>query len=127
MTGNENVKERVVLQVRDDAIETPIYETHKRGRNWVAILRGKNAANLERDFLPMVGGTVVVSRVALGSALEFGADYISSGGIRHPCREYYVVVGGEAYELIVEQYDTAAKAIRAARAFANAINHDEEM
>lgn len=68
-----------------------------------------------------------MSRVALGSALEFGADYISSGGIRHPCREYYVVVGVEAYELIVEQYDTAAKAIRTARAFANAINHDEEI
>lgn len=57
MTGNENVKERIVLQVRDVAIEAPIYETYKPSRNWVAILRGKNAANMERDFLPMVSGT----------------------------------------------------------------------
>jgi hypothetical protein len=82
---------------------------------------------MKRDFLPMIGGTVLVSRVALGCALEFGADYISSGGIRYPCREYYVVVEAEADRLAVEQYDTAARAIRAARAFVNAINHEEEM
>lgn len=77
--------------IETDAITTPIYETHKRGKNWLAILNGKNSVHVEMDFLRMSYRTVDTSDLKIGDAIEVGADYISGGGIRNPCRKWYVV------------------------------------
>ena len=46
----------ITIEVVDGLFKSPHFEGHKRGRNWAAILNGRNAANLERDSLKKTGG-----------------------------------------------------------------------
>ena len=43
------------IELDGRSVENPAYCNHRRGRNWGAIVRGKNAANCERSFLRAVG------------------------------------------------------------------------
>lgn len=97
------------------SIENPAFCDHKRGRNWAAIVRGKNAANSNRDFLRTHGKIVDLEPVAPGDVLEFGGDYITSCGNRRPDRRWFLVQDINDDVITYEQHSTLAKALRAAR------------
>lgn len=100
----------------DGTVAAPWWRGHKRGKNWLAIIRGKNAAHMSRDFLACdrVDRSYAVAGICVGDALECGSDYISCSGIRYRDRDYFTVVGLSETEAVVERYPTAAQAIRAA-------------
>lgn len=107
--------ETETIKVEGEAVENPIFERHKRGKNWAAILTGKNAANMERSFLKTRGPTIDLTGVGAGTALEIGGDYISSGGIRYPDRRYWRVVKLDETSMVVEVYASASKLLKAVR------------
>lgn len=98
------------------SIENPVFCSHRRGRNWAAIVSGKNAANAERFFLKARGPIIDLSPVAVGCVVEFGGDYISSGGTRRPNRCWWLIVDISDEAISVEPFQSLAAAIRAARA-----------
>jgi len=97
------------------SIENPVFCSHTRGKNWAAIIRGKNAANAKREFLRKCGKIVDLGPVTPGHVLEFGGDYITSGGYRHPNRRWLLVKEINDDFITYEQHDTLAKALRSAR------------
>jgi hypothetical protein len=105
--------ERMTIDVDGDAIENPIYESHKRGTNWCAVMTGKNAANMERSFLAQRGMIIDVSSVEVGAALEIAGDYTSSGGNKQRNRITGVVVLKSENEFVIDVYASVAKAISA--------------
>lgn len=115
MSTEEN-KIRILTRVLDGrSISNPAYESHKRGRNWAAVVSGKNAANFERRFLSTRGETVDLEPVRAGDVLEFGGDYITGGGRRVPDRRWFHVhqIDDELIKFV--RYPTMAKALKAAR------------
>ncbi|WP_427024875.1 hypothetical protein ACP4J4_02740 [Aureimonas ureilytica] len=120
-TAPETTMRGEVLPLDGGATENPAFVRHKRGRNWAAVLVGPNAARMERTFLAARGATVDLSDVRPGQVIEFGGDYVTSGGNRQYDRRYYLVLATDgADEMTVERHDTAAQALRAARELAKA-------
>jgi hypothetical protein len=109
--------QRYVIEMDGSSIESPRWCNHKRGSNWAAKLDGPNAARMERQYLPRRGRTVDLSMVSAGDVVELAGDYTSSGGRREPNREYWHVVEIDhaTDRLVIDEYATPAKAIRAAR------------
>ncbi|WP_139813061.1 hypothetical protein [Ensifer aridi] len=106
--------ETKTYELNGGSMEMPIYVNHRRGRNWIAILSGKNAANVERQFLKSRGKTVDLTGVTLNSVLEIAADYTTSTGRRDPHRLYQRVVSLSETELAVECHPSMAEAMKAA-------------
>jgi hypothetical protein len=106
--------ERVELTVDGEAIEAPVFEVHKRGKNWACYFTGKNAANASRHFLPQRGKVIDISRLDVGMPIEIAGDYTSSGGRPHPDRWIGVIVEKTDELLVVDRYQTVAKAISSA-------------
>ncbi len=108
---NENNNEEVRgmrFKVERGYIEAPIYETHRRGKNWMAILKkGKAPRKPEREFQEkeIADGTAFypIQNVHVGDILEFGADYITSGGHREGNRKYFRVLEKEEDYIEVEE------------------------
>lgn len=107
---------RMTLAIDGDAIENPIFESHKRGKNWVAILTGKNAASMERHFLANKGRVVDVSKLSVtgGDVLEIAGDYTSTRGNKSRNRVCGVVVERTDEQMILDTYSSDAKALSAA-------------
>ncbi|MGE4375072.1 MAG: hypothetical protein AB7D01_05120 [Methanoculleus sp.] len=109
-----------VAPVRDGAmLSAPVYEGHKRGKNWMATIAPDPAApgGVARTFVPRGRGEYyyIVSTDLVGQPVEFGADYYSSRGKRDPKRWYGVVRALTGEEIRIEHYETAAQAIAASR------------
>lgn len=105
----------ITLEVDGDAIESPIFEGHKRGRNWSARLDGKNGARPERAYLPMCGEIIDISGLEVGNAFAIAGDYVTSCGNFRPDRLWAVVTGKTEERLSLDVYATEARAISAAR------------
>jgi len=103
------------IELDGRSVENPAYCNHRRGRNWGAIVRGKNAANCERTFLRVVGEVVDLEAVQAGDVLEFGGDYISGSGRRHPDRRWWHVQDITDDTMTYMRHETLAKALRSAR------------
>ena len=114
------------LDIDSEAIENPIYESHKRGSNWAAILVGKNAASMDRQFLPQKGSVIDVSGIHLGLVLEIAGDYTSSGGNKTRNRIYGVVADRNELALVLDIYASDAKALSAANKGIKSIEADDE-
>ena len=89
----------------------PVYEAHARGKNWMAVVSSDptSPGGLDRDFLDKAKGKyyyMVKGMLAPGDIVEFGADYYSSGGKKHPCRKYAKVVEITEDTLTLDVYDT---------------------
>lgn len=97
------------------SINNPVFCAHKRGRNWAAIVTGKNAANCERRFLRTSGRIVDLAAVSSGDVVEIGGDYVTASGRRHPDREFWLIHEIDDDHLTYELHESLAKAIRAAR------------
>ncbi len=108
--------ETQTIELDGNSVENPNYCNHKWGRNWAALLRGKNAANMEREFLKSRGSTIDLEPVHVGSVIEVAGDYTSSGGNFQPDRIYWRVLEKTDDEMTVEVYPTPAKALKAANA-----------
>lgn len=102
------------LPVMDGRI---LWESHKRGRNWMAVIsKDPQAPNgLARSFFKPARGDyfyILPADLKVGDPLEIGADYYSGGG--HPARRrwygYVVAVADDA--VVVQECATAAAAIR---------------
>ena len=105
--------------VRDGAmLSAPVYEGHKRGKNWMATIAPDPTApgGVARTFVPRGRGEYyyIVSADLVGQPVEF-ADYFSAGGKRHPKRWYGVVRSVTDSEITIEECETSAAAIAAAR------------
>jgi hypothetical protein len=79
-------------------VEFPVYETHKRGRNWVALARYNPviAGGIDRFWFNRGAGKVITafivpSDLGVDDVVEFGGDYVSGSGSRSPDRWYGVV------------------------------------
>ena len=107
-------------KIEDGAmVEAPVYETHQRGKNWMATIEADPAApgGLAREFVKSGRGRYlyIVGPEVVGKAVEIAADYTSSGGKRHPKRWYGVVRSVTDSEITIEECETSAAAIAAAR------------
>ena len=75
--------------------EAPIWESHKRGKNWLAVITPSPAApgGLERSFARRAKGDCFffIDDIEVGSPVEFGADYYSGGGRKSSNRWYGVL------------------------------------
>lgn len=108
-------------KIEDGAmVEAPVYEAHRRGKNWMATIEADPAApgGLAREFVKTGRGRYyyIVDASLVGKAIEIAGDYISGGGNRSRKRWYGVVRSVTDSEITIEQYETSAEAIRAARA-----------
>jgi hypothetical protein len=110
----ENVVTKAI-ELDGDSLENPVFVNHKRGRNWGAVLSGKNAANMHRSFLRSKGATIDLDPVTVGDVIEIAGDYTSSGGRFDPNRLYWRVLAKTDDEMTVEVHSTAARALKAAR------------
>jgi hypothetical protein len=107
-------------KVEDGAmVEAPVYESHARGKNWMATIEADPAApgGLAREFIRNGRGRYlyIVGPEVVGKAVEIAADYTSSGGKRHPKRWYGVVRNMTDREIVIDRHETPEQAIRAAR------------
>lgn len=126
-------RKRLGLREGDDtyAIEdgaligVPCYESHKRGKNWMAIIAVNPRApgGLDRDFVEKAKGKayyMVPSDFEPGTPIEFGADYYSGSGRKSTERWYgYVVrVDEEAGFIVLHECATGKDAVKSGQKFA---------
>lgn len=104
------------LSVANHALlESPIYESHDRGRNWLAVIDVSPTmpSGLSRQWMPQGRGECfyIIEQLKLFDPVEFGADYVTVGGRKHYKRLYGVVVAITDGYIRVEECETGAKAV----------------
>jgi hypothetical protein len=104
------------LKIANGALlEVPVFREHYRASNWLAVIDvdGTSPGGLSRRFIDRGKGECfyLVEQVALFSAVEFGADYTTSVGKRHPERYYGVVTAKTDDYMIVEGATSGASAV----------------
>ena len=89
---------RIEIEIEDGALtDAPVWKDHKRGRNWMARVKKNPQApgGLAREFAQRAhGGYYYIWPVGwkIGDVVEFGADYYSTRGVKHPKRWYGIIV-----------------------------------
>jgi len=100
-------------------LNAPVYEGHKRGKNWMAAIQLDPAApgGIGRNFYPSAKGDYyyIIKGLEINTPVEFGADYISGGGNRTRRRWYGVVRTLTDSQIEIEQFPTARAAVEAGR------------
>jgi hypothetical protein len=101
--------------------EAPVYETHKRGRNWMAQIGIDPTCpgGLSRQFAHRARGDylyLIEDWMQPHVAVEFGADYYTGGGKRHPVRWYGVICEVNEEVMKVEECGTAVEAVKLSEA-----------
>jgi hypothetical protein len=95
--GERMEMDSVRLRVELNALaEVPIWESHKRGTNWLARIHKnpKAPGGLDREFADKARGDYYYmwpEDWKRGDVLEFAADYITGSRKRHRNRRYMVV------------------------------------
>ncbi|RLC87695.1 MAG: hypothetical protein DRJ03_05315 [Chloroflexi bacterium] len=79
--------------------EMPIFESHRRGRNWVAML-GVKDGKVHRQFVDRSGRNFRLDQVPVGVVIEIGADYYTGSGRQEPRRLYLRYLGGGRFEVV---------------------------
>ena len=96
-------------------LAVPIYETHRRGKNWFATIAKDPAqpGGLARKFHRKANGKYfyMTNDVKLYDAIEFGADYYTGGGNPHRKREHAVVTSLDDDLMALEFYDNPDHAL----------------
>lgn len=92
-----------------------LWETHKRGKNWMATIAvdPKAPGGLARDFAEKAKGEsfYILPSLAIGQAVEFGADYYSGSGKPSRTRWYGYVKSINADRLILHECGTGKAAV----------------
>jgi hypothetical protein len=96
--------------------EAPIFETHKRGKNWMAIISidPTKPGGLERKFMNRARGEYryLIGDLKEGDPIEFGADYYSCKQRKTPKRFYGVITKITETELMIEEMKTGKGAVK---------------
>jgi hypothetical protein len=96
-------------------LTAPIYENHRRGSNWLAVIDidATMPGGLERRFMTRGKGECIclVEQIGLFDAVEFAADYTTGAGNKQRNRWYGVVTAKTDDFLQIEQCDSGAKAV----------------
>lgn len=99
----------------------PIYETHKRGKNWMAIIRidPTSPGGLSRKFITRANGEYkyLTNELKENDAIEFGADYYSGRGSKSINRWYGVIRKITNNEITIEQFETGNTACQESEKF----------
>lgn len=102
-------------------MDAPIFETHNRGKNWLAVIEKdpKAPGGLGRKFKDKGKGDFYYSISGLkpGDAVEFGADYYSGSGRKNSRRWYGIVFGVDKDEIMFIKSKDANEAISNAKKF----------
>lgn len=104
------------LPIENGALtEVPVYEKHKRGRNWMAIIQPNPLAmgGWDRKWLTRARGKdyfYMVTDLFQGDVVEFGADYQTSMGRKDASRYYAVVAEVAPTHLDLLPFKTAKEA-----------------
>jgi len=100
-------------------VEVPIYENHKRGKNWAAVVTKdpKSPGGLNREFLKKahLPYYYFVDDVNVGDVLEFGADYYTTSHHKSPNRLYAVVIAKTSSEIQLEEFTNVKDAFEYAQ------------
>lgn len=111
-------------------LEVPIWEDHKRGKNWAAVIALSPTApgGLERKFLPRAHGDYyyVITDLRVGDPVEFGADYYTGGGNREPHRWYGVVTEITPEYVEIAQCKSGREAVQEAKRFRESKEKSQE-
>lgn len=108
----ENIQTELLQFVENGIVINPVYESHKRGKNWLGVLGGKNSVDMQMIFQRIRGKNCSTEGLKPGMAIEFGGDYISSAGNRTPYRRIYVIQSINETGLTCIVYPTRAKAMK---------------
>ncbi len=102
-------------------IAVPIYENHRRGKNWLAIIEAdpQSPGGLRRTFVQRGRGQYyyLIDQLKPGIPVEFGADYYSGSGKKSSNRVYGIVVTVAGTFIEFEWHNTAIQAIKAGKIF----------
>lgn len=105
----------------DAIVDAPVYCDHRRGKNWLARISIDPSApgGLAREFMPRARGgfRYIVRSLSPGDAVEFGADYYTSGGNRRADRAYGFVGNKTENEIWFYWTGTAREAVERAQAW----------
>lgn len=121
---SDHIHFEIVAGATQDA---PIYQTHKRGKNWMAVIHQDPAQpnGLGRRFIPKARGEgnyyIVEGAIKGGEPVEFGADYYTGGGSKCASRWYGVVVSISDEEIVLVNATTAKRAIKLAEEMRQAV------
>ena len=101
----------------------PIYEDHKRARNWLAVIRldPKAPSGIGRKFMEKARGDryfYLTDGLEVGQPVEFGADYYTGGGRKQASRWYGVVAEITEDEIVFERAADARSAVERAKEIA---------
>lgn len=116
-----HANEPVICRIEHGAlIDCPVWEAHRRGRNWWAEISTDPRApgGLARRFWERARGHyyyLVPDGLTPPVPVEVGADYYSSRGRRHPRRWYGVITQVTSSQLVLAPCSTAREAIKLAR------------
>jgi vacuolar-type H+-ATPase subunit I/STV1 len=95
-------------------LKAPVFETHYRGSNWLAVIDIDAGApgGLSRCFASRGKGACLyaVEQVSLFDAVEFAADYTTSTNRKRRLRWYGVVIAKTDDELVVREFPNGAEA-----------------
>jgi hypothetical protein len=101
-------------------LEVPVYESHQRGTNWLAIIDvdGTSPGGLSRQFIDRGKGECfyLIEQVKLFDPIEFGADYTTSVGRKKRKRWFGVVVAKTDGYILAEPCSTGANAVLLSKA-----------
>lgn len=96
-------------------VSSPVYETHLRGRNWLAVIWAEPLlpGGTGRKFMPRARGEFLymVHTLSVHDPVEFGADYVTSLGRKHQRRWHGVVRALTDSRIEIEQVGSPVAAI----------------
>ena len=93
--GLETAEREEWFAITDGTILQTNYESHRRGKNWVATVERnlKSPGGLDRDFWDRRGDRAFIPEdLTPGQWIEMAGDYYTGGGGRTPNRKYFRVV-----------------------------------
>jgi len=103
--------------IEDGCVENLDYETHARGKNWIAFVRPNRAApgGLDRAFWKHRSKRWHAAPRALraGDVIEMAGDYYTGRGSKRADRRYLLVVRVEADHFAGHMISTTAPSARA--------------
>lgn len=90
--------------------DVPVFEDHKRGKNWAATITFDDQMAPERGFWEKCKPSspyyyLLPKEAKIGDLVEFGADYLSGSGHRAQNRKFYKILGISEKELVLFRKD----------------------
>lgn len=96
-------------------VSSPVYDTSRRAKNWLAVIYPEPLmpGGLGRNWMPHARGEFLymVHTLRVHDPVEFGADYVTTLGRRHPKRWVGVVRTLTESVIEIEEVGSAVAAI----------------